>query len=93
MIEPLIENVGFNQGKLVRREKIPKNNKGDLFTWKDFNIGIDICTYVCMLIVFFYIDSFIFDFCPRETTSRAHDSDRRPTWRRTTFSHTPKSIA
>lgn len=43
VIEPVVENAGFQQGKLVRREKIPKNAKGDTFIWKDLNVGIDVC--------------------------------------------------
>ncbi|KYN40389.1 EF-hand domain-containing protein 1 [Trachymyrmex septentrionalis] len=45
VIEPVVKNAGFRQGKLVRRNKIPKNVKGDLFIWKDFNVGIDVCIY------------------------------------------------
>ncbi|XP_014473279.1 PREDICTED: EF-hand domain-containing protein 1-like [Dinoponera quadriceps] len=45
VMEPVVENAGFLQGKLVRRERIPKNDKGDLFIWKDFNVGIDVCIY------------------------------------------------
>lgn len=44
VIEPVVKNAGFRQGKLVKRDKILKNVKGDLFAWKDFNVGIDICT-------------------------------------------------
>jgi hypothetical protein len=42
--EPVIDNAGIVQGRLVRRSKVPKNAKGDLFIWKDFNVGIDVCT-------------------------------------------------
>ncbi|KYM99290.1 EF-hand domain-containing protein 1 [Cyphomyrmex costatus] len=45
VVEPVVKDAGFRQGKLVRRDKIPKNAKGDLFIWKDFNVGIDICIY------------------------------------------------
>ncbi|KAG5312699.1 EFHC1 protein, partial [Acromyrmex insinuator] len=45
VIEPVVKNAGFQQGTLVKRDKIPKNIKGDLFIWKDFNVGIDICIY------------------------------------------------
>ncbi|KAL6265166.1 hypothetical protein P5V15_005251 [Pogonomyrmex californicus] len=45
VIEPVVDNAGFQQGKLVRRDRIPKNAKGDLFIWKDFNVGIDVCIY------------------------------------------------
>lgn len=43
VIEPVVDNAGFQQGKLVRRGRIPKNAKGDLFIWKDFNVGINVC--------------------------------------------------
>lgn len=45
VMEPVVENAGFRQGKLVRRERIPKNATGDYFNWKDFNVGIDVCTF------------------------------------------------
>ncbi|KAL0103394.1 hypothetical protein PUN28_017572 [Cardiocondyla obscurior] len=45
VIEPVVKNAGFQQGKLVKRDKISKNAKGDLFTWKDFNVGIDVHIY------------------------------------------------
>lgn len=35
------QNCGFPQGKLVRRGKVVKNTNGAYYTWKDFNIGID----------------------------------------------------
>lgn len=44
VIEPVVDNAGFQQGKLVRRDRIPKNAKGDPFIWKDFNVGINVCT-------------------------------------------------
>lgn len=37
-----MQNSGFPQGRLVRRGKIPKHLTGIFYTWKDFNIGIDI---------------------------------------------------
>ncbi|XP_063695682.1 EF-hand domain-containing protein 1-like [Culicoides brevitarsis] len=42
VIEPEIDNCGFPQGKLVRRGKIIKNKRSQFYTWKDFNIGIDL---------------------------------------------------
>lgn len=36
------QNCGFPQGKLVRRGKVQKSIHGPYYTWKDFNIGIDI---------------------------------------------------
>lgn len=35
------QNCGFPQGKLVRRGKIMKNTGMQYYTWKDFNIGIN----------------------------------------------------
>lgn len=40
-----MQNCGFPQGRLVRRGKVPKNDKYDFYTWKDLNIGIDIDFY------------------------------------------------
>ncbi|CAK9816565.1 EF-hand domain-containing protein 1 [Anthophora plagiata] len=45
VIEPVVNNAGFQQGKLVRRSKIEKNVNGDTFHWKDFNVGIDVCIH------------------------------------------------
>ncbi|OAD62294.1 EF-hand domain-containing protein 1, partial [Eufriesea mexicana] len=45
IIEPAIDNAGYQQGKLVKRNKIVKNINGDTFHWKDLNVGIDICIY------------------------------------------------
>ncbi|KOC65488.1 EF-hand domain-containing protein 1 [Habropoda laboriosa] len=57
IIEPVINNAGFKQGKLVRRNKIVKNVNGDTFHWKDFNVGVDICIYG---IVYHIIDCDVF---------------------------------
>lgn len=58
VIEPVVKNAGFRQGKLVRRDRIPKNAKGDLFIWKDFNVGIDVCMLLTVnsriLVSFFF---------------------------------------
>lgn len=35
----------MDQGRLIRRGRIPKNNKGDFWHWKDFNIGKDFTFY------------------------------------------------
>jgi hypothetical protein len=43
VIEPPIKNVGFKQGKLVRRSKIPKSDKSLIYYhWKDLNVGLDV---------------------------------------------------
>ncbi|KAK4880766.1 hypothetical protein RN001_008912 [Aquatica leii] len=43
VIEPRTLNSGLEQGRIVRRGKIPKNTAGDPWHWKDFNVGKDIC--------------------------------------------------
>ncbi|KZC05165.1 EF-hand domain-containing protein 1 [Dufourea novaeangliae] len=45
VMEPSVNNAGFQQGRLVRRGKIEKNERGDTLHWKDFNVGIDVCIY------------------------------------------------
>ncbi|XP_022194129.2 EF-hand domain-containing protein 1 [Nilaparvata lugens] len=41
VIEPTVENCGLPQGRLVKRGRIPRNTDGDLWHWKDLNVGID----------------------------------------------------
>ena len=45
VIEPIVENSGLPQGKLVNRQKIPKDNAGNTYSWTDLNIGQDIAIY------------------------------------------------
>ncbi|KAK9872960.1 hypothetical protein WA026_020309 [Henosepilachna vigintioctopunctata] len=45
VIEPKTLNAGMEQGKLVRREKILKNDRGEYWTWKDLGIGKDIALH------------------------------------------------
>uniref|UniRef100_A0A336KAY4 CSON006811 protein n=1 Tax=Culicoides sonorensis TaxID=179676 RepID=A0A336KAY4_CULSO len=42
VIEPEIDNCGFPQGKLIRRGKIKNVSSDKYYTWKNFNLGIDI---------------------------------------------------
>lgn len=35
----------MDQGRLIRRGKIPKNNRGDFWHWKDLNVGKDFAFY------------------------------------------------
>lgn len=44
VVEKPEENSGFIQGKLLKRQKIPKKN-GNAFNWRDFNIGKDLNFY------------------------------------------------
>ncbi|XP_067014004.2 EF-hand domain-containing protein 1 [Anabrus simplex] len=57
VMETPVENSGLVQGKLVRRGKIPKNNLGDTWHWRDFNIGIDVALYG---IVYHIVDCDVF---------------------------------
>ena len=36
---------GIPQGKLIKRQRLPKNDIGDHWHWKDLNIGIDVTFY------------------------------------------------
>lgn len=44
VVEPHVENSGMPQGKLIKRQRLPKDDVGDHWTWKDLNIGIN-CTF------------------------------------------------
>ncbi|XP_077288107.1 EF-hand domain-containing protein 1-like [Arctopsyche grandis] len=41
VVEPHIHNSGLMQGKLVKRSRLPKNDCGQFWHWKDFNVGMD----------------------------------------------------
>nr|XP_033794981.1 EF-hand domain-containing protein 1 isoform X2 [Geotrypetes seraphini] len=45
VIEPRVMNAGMAQGKLIKRQRHPKNDRGDHYHWKDLNVGIDIILY------------------------------------------------
>uniref|UniRef100_A0A8C3LE15 EF-hand domain containing 1 n=1 Tax=Chrysolophus pictus TaxID=9089 RepID=A0A8C3LE15_CHRPC len=45
VIEPVVKNSGIPQGKLIRRHRVPKNDHGDHYHWKDLNRGINITMY------------------------------------------------
>jgi hypothetical protein len=45
VIEPHVENSGLPQGKLIKRQRLPKNNVGDHWHWKDLNIGVNVVFY------------------------------------------------
>lgn len=45
VVEPVVENSGLPQGTFIKRQCIPKNDVGDFYHWKDFNIGIDVVFY------------------------------------------------
>lgn len=43
--EPPVENSGIPQGKLIKRQRLPKNQCGDLYHWKDLNVGMDMSLF------------------------------------------------
>ncbi|XP_077990031.1 EF-hand domain-containing protein 1-like [Glandiceps talaboti] len=45
VVEPHVENSGMPQGKLIKRQRLPKNDQGDHWHWKDFNLGINVTFY------------------------------------------------
>ncbi|KAI5634772.1 DUF1126 PH-like domain-containing protein [Phthorimaea operculella] len=45
VMEPHVRNSGIWQGRLVKRDKIPKNDIGEYWHWKDLDVGKDICIY------------------------------------------------
>ncbi|XP_076188714.1 EF-hand domain-containing protein 1 isoform X4 [Aptenodytes patagonicus] len=45
VIEPVVQNSGLLQGKLIRRHRVPKNDCGDHYHWKDLNRGMNITMY------------------------------------------------
>jgi len=45
VVEPIVENSGIPQGKLIKRQRLPKNDLGEHWHWKDFNININVTFY------------------------------------------------
>ncbi|XP_035854447.1 EF-hand domain-containing protein 1 isoform X1 [Sander lucioperca] len=45
IIEPVVENSGMPQGKRIKRQRLPKNERGEHYQWKDLNIGMDLEVY------------------------------------------------
>lgn len=45
VVEPIVENSGIPQGKLIKRQRLPKNDQGEHWLWKDLNIGNDVIFY------------------------------------------------
>lgn len=42
IVEPTVKNSGLIQGKRLKRQRLTKNERGDLYLWKDLNLGIDL---------------------------------------------------
>jgi hypothetical protein len=45
VVEPLVPNSGIPQGKLIKRQQLPKDEFGATWHWKDLNLGIDVTFY------------------------------------------------
>ncbi|XP_020849629.1 EF-hand domain-containing protein 1 [Phascolarctos cinereus] len=45
VMEPIVENSGIPQGKFIKRQRVPKNDHGDHYHWKDLNRGINLTIY------------------------------------------------
>ncbi|XP_059212520.1 EF-hand domain-containing protein 1-like [Centropristis striata] len=45
IIEPAWENSGLHQGTRLKRHRLPKNEHGEHYQWKDLNIGMDLTVY------------------------------------------------
>ncbi|KAF4099887.1 EF-hand domain-containing protein 1 [Onychostoma macrolepis] len=43
--EPPVENSGIPQGKLIKRQRLTKNQHGDLYHWKDLNVRMDMSLF------------------------------------------------
>ncbi|KAK5852859.1 hypothetical protein PBY51_006697 [Eleginops maclovinus] len=45
IFEPRVDNSGIPQGQRIKRQRLPKNEHGDHYLWKNLNIGMDLkCT-------------------------------------------------
>ena len=45
VVEPVADNSGIPQGKLIKRQRLPKNDLGEFWHWKDLNLAIDVTFY------------------------------------------------
>ncbi|XP_055014486.1 EF-hand domain-containing protein 1-like [Boleophthalmus pectinirostris] len=45
VIEPTVENSGIPQGKRIKRQRLPKNEFGEYYTWTDLNVAMDMEVY------------------------------------------------
>ncbi|KAM9840501.1 EF-hand domain-containing protein 1 [Aulostomus maculatus] len=45
IVEPMVENSGITQGKRLKRQRLPKNERGDHYQWKDLNLGMDLTVF------------------------------------------------
>ena len=45
VLEPVVPNSGLPQGKLIRRQRLPKDAKGNTWSWKDLNVAMNLPVY------------------------------------------------
>ncbi|KAF7694415.1 EF-hand domain-containing protein 1 [Silurus meridionalis] len=45
VMEPRLKNSGIPQGKLLKRQRMPKNKCSEHYHWKDLNLAMDLCLY------------------------------------------------
>jgi len=45
VIEPIVENSGMPQGKLIKRQLLPKNDQGQTWHWTDLNLAMNVVFY------------------------------------------------
>lgn len=45
VVEPVVRNSGMPQGTLIQRQRLPKNDLGDFWHWKDLNVRMNITIY------------------------------------------------
>jgi len=45
VIEPIVENSGMPQGKLIKRQRLPKNDQGATWHWTDLNLAMNVVFY------------------------------------------------
>ena len=45
VVEPVVENSGMPQGKLIKRQRLPKNDQGGCWHWTDLNIAMNVVFY------------------------------------------------
>ncbi|EGD76494.1 EFHC1 protein [Salpingoeca rosetta] len=45
VLEPPVPNSGLPQGKLIRRQRLPKDARGNTWSWKDLNVGMNLPIY------------------------------------------------
>lgn len=45
IMEPRVENSGLVQGKLVKRQRLAKNERGEPYHWKELNLAQDLTVF------------------------------------------------